>query len=84
MQRASSVDKFSPSEQRLLSLLTRRETDTEELAKRYWSGREKPPHARQVILNLTRALIKKTARGNEKKVRKSARTGPKPIKVWVE
>lgn len=80
---ASITSKLSPSEQRLLALLRAAPTTTEELARLYFMRRAKPFNHRQIISNLARMLERKTLRSRPK-VRRSKRTGPKPIDVWLE
>ena len=78
-----SPTNYSPSETRLLALLTTEPKSTEDLARIYWQRRQKPFHARIVITNLVRSLVKKTSRA-ETRVRKSRPSGPNAMEVWLE
>lgn len=71
---------LSAGEIRLLELLPKDGTriDTEQLTRRFYARRVAPYNARIVVMNLVRALQKKT-RG---KVKRSPRAGPNSVEVW--
>jgi hypothetical protein len=77
---------FSPSEQKIYDILKGakgKQLSTADLARRYYAKREMPEHGRVIITGIVRALVKKTAR-QPIKVKRTARSGPNPIMVWVE
>ncbi len=77
--------RYSPGEQRLFSLLSGKEVSSEDLSKRFYRGREAPYHSRRIIVSLITSLEKKVAVNKEAfTIRKSPRSGPYPIRVWIE
>lgn len=84
---ASEV-KLSPAESRVLDLIPKdgSRIDHARLQELFWRGRrDKPWNARIIINGYTRELERKTRamRGDFRVVR-SARSGPRPIQVWIE
>lgn len=79
------MNNLSPSEERLLGLLPRdgQRVTTKDLLKKFYRGRVVPENGQIVISGIVRKLAAKT-RGSDLVVRRGVRTGPHPMKVWVE
>lgn len=78
---------YSPSETRVLEILKRAggsKLTTAQLADRFYRNTDRPEHARVIITGIVRSLVKKTARAGDTKVKRSRRSGPHPIEVWME
>lgn len=87
---AKAEVRFSPSEQRMITLLELEEEPiaTTDLVSKFYKGRKggPPEHAVSTIVSISRSLEKKTTgrTGLEFRVRRSERAGPYPIKIWLE
>jgi hypothetical protein len=81
---ASSIT-LSPGETRLISFLAvGQETDTRELAKKYYRTKEMPEYGQIAVANMVRSLAKKTQRGSPFIVKRGKRVGPYPMTVTLE
>lgn len=84
--RAQRTMRFSPSEERILSLLPQggERITTEALARLYY-GRAIPFNGRIIVAGLVRNLERKTTLMKDPtRVRRTRRAGPHPIQVWLE
>lgn len=72
---------LSQGEQRLLDIVQEFHSpvSTKELVPIFYEGREIPENAQVAMTGLTRSLARK-----EQRFKRSARSGPHPIKVWLE
>jgi hypothetical protein len=80
--------RFSPSEKRMLAILEEEEEPiaTTDLAPKFYKGRKggPPEHAVSTIVSVSRALERKTLRNKAFRVKRTERSGPYPIKIWIE
>jgi hypothetical protein len=76
---------MSPGETKLVSLLAvGRETDTKELARKFYRLREMPPNGQIAVASMVRSLARKTARNSPYIVKRGKRQGPHPMTVTLE
>jgi len=76
---------FSKPEQKLVDLLEKHGTmNTTDLIKRFYGRSEQPVNARAIIHHKLGVIDRKLKAAKDKRrVRKSARRGPRPIEVWL-
>lgn len=81
---ASNID-LSPGETKLVSFLAvGKETDTRELARKFYSKKEMPHYGQIAVANMIRSLARKTARNSPYIVKRGVRKGPHPMKIILE
>jgi hypothetical protein len=80
-----SVVKYSKNERRLFEALSGRRTSTLDLVGAIYGRRERPYHARQVILGTMSVLSSKIVANREPfAIQRTKRCGPHPIEFWIE
>ena len=79
-----SLVKYSPQEQRMLALLTRRPQNTAVLREKFFAG--KPPfHARPAVIAVLSNLARKVEENREPfRIKQTPRAGPLPSSFWIE
>jgi hypothetical protein len=80
--------RLSPSEERLMALLPlseERRIDTKRLIAKFYRGGEEPFNARMIVLGMIRTIERKLPRmKSARRLRRTERSGPYPIEVWLE